>query len=157
MTKLSLAATVLALLGAAVCLGGTRQAPVARGYAVRYMVSDVDRSFAFYTKDLGFKAHPRQGPAFALVSLQGMRLWLSGPKSSGARPLPGGQKQKPGGWNRFVIEVDDLPAVIKRLKGAGHRFRNEMEVGPGGKQIQIEDPDGNPIELFEPASTPSKG
>ena len=91
-------------------------------------------------------------PAFASVSNGSLTLYLSGPKSSGARPLPDGRKQEPGGWNRIVLEVDDLPSRVEAMKKAGLRFRNEIEKGPGGKQIQLEDPDGNPIELFEPAS-----
>jgi glyoxylase I family protein len=90
-------------------------------------------------------------PAFAQVSLGDFKLILSGPGASGSRPMPGGQAQEPGGWNRVVLKVADLPARIAALKKAGLRFRNEMEVGPGGKQLQLEDPDGNPIELFEPA------
>jgi len=90
-------------------------------------------------------------PAFAQVSVPGLKLILSGPGASGSRPMPDGRKQEPGGWNRVVLEVTDLPARIEALKKAGLRFRNEMEVGPGGKQIQLDDPDGNPIELFEPA------
>ena len=89
--------------------------------------------------------------AFGQVSLGKFKLILSGPGASGSRPMPDGHKQEPGGWNRVILEVRDLPARIEALKKAGLRFRNEMEVGPGGKQIQLEDPDGNPIELFEPA------
>jgi glyoxylase I family protein len=119
---------------------------------VRYQVTDVERSIAFYTTHLGFKLEQRLGPAFGRVSIGGLDLWLSGPKSSGARPMPDGRKQEPGGWNRIALKVDNLEAVVEKLKGAGVRFRNQIEVGPGGKQVQIEDPDGNPIELFEPAS-----
>ena len=86
---------------------------------------------------------------FASVSNGSLTLWLSGPKSSGSRALPDGRKQEPGGWNRIVLEVDDLPTHVEAMKKAGLRFRNEIEKGPGGKQIQLEDPDGNPIELFE--------
>src|SRR5262249_48586074 len=100
---------------------------------------------------LGFKLEQQAGTAFARVSNGSIGLLLSGPKSSGARPLPDGRSQEPGGWNRIVLEVDDLPARVAALKTAGGRFRNEIEVGPGGRQIQIEDPDGNPVELFEPA------
>lgn len=120
--------------------------------AVRYLVSDVDRSIAFYTGHLGFKLEHRAGPAFASVSKGDLILRLSGPGSSGARPMPGGRRQEPGGWNRIVIEVQDLPKRVAEMKQADLRFRNEIEAGPGGKQIQLEDPDGNPIELFEPAS-----
>lgn len=120
-------------------------------HGVRYQVSDVSRAVAFYTGPLGFTLGHQQLPAFANVSLGELRLLLSGPGASGSRPLPDGQRQQPGGWNRVVLRVSDLPAVIARLKEAGLRFRNEMEAGPGGRQIQLEDPDGNPIELFEPA------
>jgi glyoxylase I family protein len=93
----------------------------------------------------------QQLPAFASVSLGDFMLLLSGPGASGSRPLPGGASQEPGGWNRVVLRVTDLPAQIEALKKAGLKLRNQMEVGPGGRQIQVEDPDGNPIELFEPA------
>jgi len=119
--------------------------------AVRYLVKDVDRSVDFYTKRLGFKLDMRAGPAFASVSRGDLVLRLSGPGSSGARPLPDGRAQEPGGSNRFVIEVADLDARVAALKKAGLRFRNEIEKGPGGRQIQLEDPDGNPIELFQAA------
>jgi glyoxylase I family protein len=127
--------------------------PEFRAGAVRYQVTDVDRSAAFYTKRLGFKVerHFGAGAPFASVSNGGLTIWLSGPKSSGSRPLPDGRKQEPGGWNRIALEVDDLAFTVASLKKAGLRFRNEMVEGPGGKQIQLEDPDGNPVELFEPA------
>jgi len=121
-------------------------------WGVRYQVTDLDRSVDFYTKQLGFTLEHRQGAAFAKVTTGALALLLSGNGSSGARPLPGGRKQTPGGFNRIVLRVEDLPARIEELKKAGVRFRNEMEVGPGGRQIQIEDPDGNPVELFEPGS-----
>ena len=120
-------------------------------HGVRYQVKDVARAAAFYTGHLGFKLEHQQLPAFASVSLGGVTLLLSGPGASGSRPLPGGQTQEPGGWNRVVLRVIDLPAMIETLKDGGVRFRNQMEAGPGGRQIQVEDPDGNPIELFEPA------
>src|SRR5262245_49553542 len=120
-------------------------------WGVRYQVRDVGRSVAFYTEQLGFRLDRKNLPAFAQVSIEGLKLILSGPGASGSRPIPDGRKQEPGGWNRIVLGVSDLPARIVTLKRAGLHFRNEMEVGPGGKQIQIEDPDGNPIELFEPA------
>jgi glyoxylase I family protein len=106
---------------------------------------------AFYTEQLGFTLEHQQLPAFASVSLGDSHVLLSGPGASGSRPMPNGQHQEPGGWNRIVLSVSDLPAFIVTLKSAALRFRNEMETGPGGRQIQIEDPDGNPIELFEPA------
>lgn len=118
---------------------------------VRYMVSDVERSIAFYTQHLGFQLEQQMGPAFATVSRDNLSLWLSGPQTSAARPMPDGRVPEPGGWNRLVITVTDLPAVIETLQEAGVPFRNTMITGPGGKQVLIEDPSGNPIELFEPA------
>jgi glyoxylase I family protein len=120
-------------------------------WGVRYQVEDVSRSVAFYTERLGLKLDHQNLPAFGQVSLEGLKLILSGPGASGSRRMPDGHRQEPGGWNRIILRVADLPARIEALKKEGLRFRNEMEVGPGGKQIQIEDPDGNPIELFEPA------
>jgi glyoxylase I family protein len=120
-------------------------------HGVRYQVSDVARSVAFYTTHLGFTLEHQQLPAFANVSLGDAQILLSGPGASGSRPMPDGHKQEPGGWNRVVLRVNDLPAFIDVLKKAGLHFRNNMETGPGGKQIQVEDRDGNPIELFEPA------
>jgi glyoxylase I family protein len=120
-------------------------------HGVRYQVADVLRSVAFYQEHFGFKLEHQQPPAFANVSLGPLQILLSGPGASGSRPLPDGRRQEPGGWNRVVLRVTDLPSCIAALKDAGVRFRNEMQGGPGGKQIQIEDPDGNPIELFEPA------
>jgi glyoxylase I family protein len=122
-------------------------------WGVRYQVKDVSRSVAFYTQRLGFKLDRQALPAFAQVSVGNLKLILSGPGASGSRPMPDGQNQGPGGWNRVVLQVTDLQNRIEALKKAGLRFRNEMEVGPGGKQIQLEDPDGNPIELFEPAQS----
>ncbi len=120
--------------------------------AIRYLVKDVDRSIAFYTGHLGFKLEQQAGPAFASVSRDDLTLWLSGPQSSGARPMPDGRRPEPGGWNRLVLQVKDLPSQVAELKQKGVPFRNEIVVGPGGKQILVEDPDGNPVELFEPAS-----
>ena len=130
----------------------TRPAAVSGLWGVRYQVTDVGRSIAFYKERLGFNLDHEKRPAFAQVSTNGLKLILSGPGASGSRTMPDGQQQEPGGWNRVVLQVKDLPAQIEAMKKDGVRFRNEMEVGPGGKQIQIEDPDGNPIELFEPAS-----
>ena len=120
-------------------------------HGIRYQAKDVARSVAFYTQHLGFTLEHQQLPAFASVSLGDVQMLLSGPGASGSRPMPNGQSQEPGGWNRVVLRISDLPAYIAALKSAGLRFRNELETGPGGRQIQIEDPDGNPIELFEPA------
>ena len=128
-----------------------RQTFITSVHGVRYQTKDVARAAAFYTEHLGFTLGHQQLPAFANVSLDGANILLSGPGASGSRPLPDGQTQEPGGWNRVVLKVTDLPACIAQLKKAGVHFRNEMETGPGGRQIQIEDPDGNPIELFEPA------
>ena len=117
---------------------------------VRYQVKEVQRSVAFYTKMLGFNLDFQNLPAFGQVSIGSFKLILSGPGASGSRPLPDARQQEPGGWNRIVLQVQDLPACITELNKEGVHFRNEMEVGPGGRQIQLEDPDGNPIELFEP-------
>ena len=120
-------------------------------HGIRYQVKDVARSVTFYTTHLGFSLEHQQLPAFANVSLGDAHLLLSGPQASGSRPMPNGQQQQPGGWNRVVLRVHDLPGFIEVLRKAAIHFRNNMETGPGGRQIQIEDPDGNPIELFEPA------
>jgi catechol 2,3-dioxygenase-like lactoylglutathione lyase family enzyme len=116
---------------------------------VRYLVNDVDRSIAFYTRHLGFSLEQQMGPAFAKVTRDDLTLWLAGPQSSAARPMPDGRRPEPGGWNRLVIEVKDLVSRVAEMKQQGMRFRNEIVVGPGGKQILLEDPDGNPVELFE--------
>src|SRR5262245_61316600 len=119
-------------------------------HGVRYQVTDVARSVAFYTTHLGFVLQHQHLPQFATLSMGDADLLLSGPGASGSRPMPDGRSQAPGGWNRVVIEVRNLPGLIDELKQAGLRFRNELESGPAGRQIQIEDPDGNAIELFEP-------
>jgi glyoxylase I family protein len=131
--------------------GSGNQAVVKSFWGVRYQVKDVSQSVNFYTQQLGFKLDHQNLPAFGQVSTGNLKLVLSGPGASGSRPIPDGRQQEPGGWNRVILEVENLPARIETLKKGGLRFRNEMEVGPGGKQIQLEDPDGNPIELFEPA------
>jgi glyoxylase I family protein len=118
-----------------------------QGAAVRYHVKDVGRAAALYTEHLGFKLEHRAGNAFAAVSRGPLMLLLGGPSSSGSRPLPDGRMQEPGGWNRIVPYVPDLAASIERLRKAQVSFRNDVETGPGGSQIQLEDPDGNPIEL----------
>lgn len=116
---------------------------------VRYFVHDVDAAITFYTEGLGFTLAERWGPPFAIVQKDDLKLWLSGPQTSAAKPMPDGRHPAPGGWNRLVIEVDDLVALVERLQGAGTTFRNEILVGVGGKQILAEDPSGNPVELFE--------
>ncbi len=126
-------------------------------HGVRYQVRDVLRSVAFYTNHLGFKLEHQQPPAFASVSMGNAQILLSGPGASGSRPMPDGRPQEPGGWNRVALRVADLEALVETLANAGVHLRNAMEVGPGGKQIQIEDPDGNPIELFEPARAKGGG
>jgi glyoxylase I family protein len=123
--------------------------PDVNAAVVRYQVRDVERAVAFYTGPMGFQVVQRAGAVFATVSRGDLRLLLSGPASSGSRPMPDGRQQEPGGWNRIVLYVKDLDATMPALRQAGARFRNEVEAGPGGKQIQLEDPDGNPIELHE--------
>lgn len=118
---------------------------------VRYLVEDVDQAIVFYTKHLGFTLEVQVGSAFAKVKRGKLELWLSGSQSSAARPMPDGCRPEPGGWNRFVVQVENLETLIKKLKQAKVTFRNEIVSGPGGKQILIEDPSGNPIEIFEPA------
>ncbi|MGX9791995.1 VOC family protein [Mycobacterium sp. MMS18-G62] len=115
---------------------------------VRYQVVDLDRGIEFYTSQLGFTLAQRAGP-IAVVSRGALNLLLSAPQSSGAQPLAGGQAQQPGGWNRIVLYVDDIAAEVDRLRGSGVTFLNDIKVGPGGKQVQITDPDGNSIELHE--------
>ena len=131
--------------------GATPAAVVMSVHGVRYQVRDVARSVAFYTEHLGFTLEHQQPPAFASVSLGDRHILLSGPGASGSRPMPDGRLQEPGGWNRVVLKVADLSRAIDAFEKAGLRFRNNLESGPGGRQIQIEDPDGNPVELFEPA------
>ena len=123
-----------------------------RFHGVRYQVKDVARAAEFYTRHLGFRVEQQALPAFATLALGELDLLLSGPGASGSRPMPDRREQEPGGWNRVVLRVDDLPSWIEKLAKAGVHFRNQMETGPGGRQIQIEDPDGNAVELFEPAS-----
>jgi glyoxylase I family protein len=122
-------------------------------HGVRYQVKDVSRSVTFYTEQLGFSLEHQKLPEFATVAFEDLKILLSGPGASGSRTMPDGHHQEPGGWNRVVLRVVDLPALIEVLKKAGLRFRNEMEVGPAGRQIQLQDPDGNPIELFEAAQS----
>ena len=127
------------------------QALVEGFWGVRYQVTDVPRAVEFYTNTLGFTLDFQNLPAFGQVSVDSLTLILSGPGASGSRVMPDGRNQEPGGWNRVILRVKNLPDRIAELRRAGVRFRNEMEVGPGGKQIQVNDPDGNPVELFEPA------
>jgi glyoxylase I family protein len=131
---------------------GNARAYIAAVHGVRYQVADVSRSVAFYTQHLGFTLGHQHLPEFANVSLGDTSILLSGPGASGSRPMPDGQPQAPGGFNRVVLRVTDLAACIAVLEQAGVTFRNAVEAGPGGRQIQIADPDGNAIELFEPAS-----
>lgn len=120
--------------------------------SVRYIVDDVETSAAFYAKFLDFKVLTSFAPAFADVARENLRLLLSGPTSSAARPMPDGAKPQPGGWNRIHIIVDDIEAEVARLRNAGARFRNDILSGPGGKQILLLDPSDNVVELFEPAA-----
>jgi catechol 2,3-dioxygenase-like lactoylglutathione lyase family enzyme len=117
---------------------------------VRYLVDDMETSIEFYVGRLGFRLETQMGPAFAIVERDGLTLWLSGPQSSAARPMPDGRSPEPGGWNRLVIEVEDVQAEVERLVDAGVAFRNEPLTGPGGTQVVLDDPSGNPVELFTP-------
>jgi catechol 2,3-dioxygenase-like lactoylglutathione lyase family enzyme len=119
---------------------------------VRYMVDDVDESVAFYSKLLGFELLTSASPAFADVKRGNLRLLLAGPASSAGRPMPDGRKPGPGGWNRIHFIVDDIDAEVRRLRDEGATFRNDILTGPGGKQILLEDPSGNVVELFQPAA-----
>ena len=119
---------------------------------VRYMVDDVDKALDFYTEMLGFKVLTSAAPAFADVERGNLRLLLAGPASSAGRPMPDGRKPGPGGWNRIHFIVDDIDAEVSRLQEAGATFRNDIVTGPGGKQILLEDPSGNVVELFQPAA-----
>jgi catechol 2,3-dioxygenase-like lactoylglutathione lyase family enzyme len=118
---------------------------------VRYMVDDVEAAADWYTRHLGFTLLSNHAPAFADVRRGALRLLLSGPKSSAGRPMPDGERPRPGGWNRIHLVVDDLPAEVTRLRGSGVAFRNDIVTGPGGSQILVIDPSGNFIELFQPA------
>jgi catechol 2,3-dioxygenase-like lactoylglutathione lyase family enzyme len=118
---------------------------------VRYMVDDVEKAVDFYTTHFGFEVRSNHAPAFADVVRGNLRLLLSGPESSAGRPMPDGRVPEPGGWNRIHLIVDDIAAEVERLRAAGLVFRNDIVSGPGGQQILLEDPSGNPIELFQPA------
>jgi len=119
--------------------------------SVRYMVDDVEKAIEFYTTNFGFELGRNAAPAFAEVLRGKLRLLLAGPESSAGRPMPDGRKPGPGGWNRIHFVVDDIVAEVDRLGGAGAHFRNQIVSGPGGQQIVLDDPSGNPIELFQPA------
>jgi len=117
---------------------------------VRYLVDDVDTAAAFYVEHLGFELEQRMGTAFAIVRRGDLTLWLAGPASSAARPMPDGRQPEAGGWNRVVIETDAIEDAVEQLRAAGLSFRNDVVTGPGGKQVLVEDPSGNPVELFQP-------
>jgi catechol 2,3-dioxygenase-like lactoylglutathione lyase family enzyme len=120
---------------------------------VRYLVADVDAAVAFYVDVIGFELVERWGPPFAMVRRGDLTLWLSGPGSSASRPLADGSKPAPGGWNRLVLETDNLALLVEKLTQSGAHFRSGIVSGPGGKQILVNDPSGNPVELFEPSGT----
>lgn len=115
---------------------------------MRYLVHNVDEAIEFYAQ-LGFAQKERWGPPFAILERDDLELWVSGPGTSASKPMPDGTRPAPGGWNRFVIPVENLETVVASMQSAGYRFRNDIVSGPGGKQILAEDPSGNPIELFE--------
>lgn len=117
--------------------------------SVRYLVNDVDAAVAFYTGRLGFELRQQFGPAMVILGRGDLTLWVAGPQASASRPMPDGRKPGPGGWNRFVLPVEDLAALVNDLRGQGVAFRNEIVKGPGGQQILCEDPSGNVIELFQ--------
>lgn len=119
---------------------------------VRYMVDDVETAVDFYTRHFGFALKTNAAPAFADVVRGHLRLLISGPTSSAGRPMPDGRTPQPGGWNRIHFVVDDIEAEVERLRAGGVSFRNDIISGPGGKQVLVEDPAGNPIELFQPAN-----
>jgi catechol 2,3-dioxygenase-like lactoylglutathione lyase family enzyme len=120
--------------------------------SIRYLVNDVPESIAFYTKALGFELKQQFGPAMAILNKGGFTLWLAGPMSSAAQPLTNGQKPQPGGWNRFVLSVENLSELVQQLKAQNISFKSDIITGPGGSQILCEDPSGNVIELFQPKS-----
>lgn len=116
---------------------------------IRYLVNDVDVALEFYMNILGFELVEKWGPPFAMVKRDDLTLWLSGPGSSASRPLTDGSKPASGGWNRLVLETDDLASLVEKLKRSGARLRSDIVSGPGGKQVLVDDPSGNPVELFE--------
>ena len=117
---------------------------------VRYLVNDVDAAVAFYVDSLGFEIAQQFGAAIAILKRQDLTLWVAGPQASAARPMPDGARPEPGGWNRFVIEVEDIEARVAELMARGVTFRNDIVTGPGGRQVLCEDPSGNAVELFQP-------
>jgi len=117
--------------------------------SIRYFVNDVNESVAFYIERFGFELNQQFGPAMAILKQGDLTLWLAGPQASAARPMPDGRKPEPGGWNRFVLPVEDLASLVKSLRRQGVSFRNEIVKSPGGQQILCEDPSGNVIELFQ--------
>jgi glyoxylase I family protein len=121
---------------------------------VRYIVNDVDAAIAFYTRHLAFRVTAQSGPYFAILERDGLQMVLSPPKGpgGGSQPMPDGRKPEPGGWNRIIVQSKNLEGDVEALKKAGVKFRNEIVGGPGGRQILLEDPSGNPVELFEPAA-----
>ena len=133
---------------------GTRlgQTSVMAGMAVRYLVRDVAEAVSFYVDWLGFQVVDQWGTAFARVKRGELILWLSGPETSAARPMPDGRTPEPGGWNRIVLDVEEFDEMVNALREAGAKFRNQPISGPGGRQVLLEDPTGNPIELFEARS-----
>jgi catechol 2,3-dioxygenase-like lactoylglutathione lyase family enzyme len=116
---------------------------------IRYLVNDVDVALEFYINILGFELVEKWGPPFAMAKRGDLALWLSGPGSSASRPLADGSKPVPGGWNRLVLETDDLASLVEKLKRSGAQLRSDIVSGPGGKQVLVNDPSGNPVELFE--------
>src|SRR5262245_11787073 len=118
--------------------------------SIRYLVKDVNESVKFYSSALGFELKEQYGPAMAILEKDGFNLWLAGPVSSAAKAMPDGRKPEPGGWNRFVLQVDDLKSLVSELRTQGVKFRNDIVSGPGGSQILVEDPSGNAVELFQP-------
>jgi catechol 2,3-dioxygenase-like lactoylglutathione lyase family enzyme len=118
--------------------------------SVRYLVNDVDAAIAFYRDRLGFTLDQQFGPAMAILRHGDLTLWLAGPAASAAKAMPDGRKPQPGGWNRFVLQVADIAATVGTLRAAGVAFRNDIVSGPGGRQILVEDPSGNVVELFQP-------
>ena len=117
---------------------------------VRYIVHDVDQAVAFYREKLGFRLQQQFGPNMAILERDGLTLWVAGPNASASRPMPDGRKPEPGGWNRLVLYTPDLQGEVDRLRKAGVHFRNGIVAGPGGKEILLDDPSGNPVELFQP-------